>query len=136
MIKNCFRCGKEIDTPDAHNADYIMATDTIAKELRVKTIEVPKTQDELRAEESALRSRLQELVTKTKLYEDKNIAPDIPIEDIYGEIEGIAAELAAGLEPSRTKVVGKRLVDIQKANIVCPSCYLLTDVVIWGVHKK
>jgi len=29
MIIPCFRCGKEIDTPDSSNADYIIAEDTI-----------------------------------------------------------------------------------------------------------
>lgn len=29
MIIPCFRCCKEINTPDAANADYIMAEDTI-----------------------------------------------------------------------------------------------------------
>lgn len=30
MIIPCFRCGKEIDSPNSSNADYIMAEDTIA----------------------------------------------------------------------------------------------------------
>ncbi|GAI86136.1 unnamed protein product, partial [marine sediment metagenome] len=34
MVIPCFRCGKEIDTPDEHNADYIMAEDTIVREPR------------------------------------------------------------------------------------------------------
>lgn len=29
MIIPCFRCNKEIDTPDSSNADYIMAEDTM-----------------------------------------------------------------------------------------------------------
>jgi len=29
MIIKCFRCGKEIDTPNEVNADYIMAEDTL-----------------------------------------------------------------------------------------------------------
>ena len=33
MIIPCLRCGKEIDTPDASNADYVMAEDTKAIEL-------------------------------------------------------------------------------------------------------
>jgi len=28
MIIPCFRCGKELNSPDASNADYIMAEDT------------------------------------------------------------------------------------------------------------
>jgi DNA-directed RNA polymerase subunit RPC12/RpoP len=33
MIIKCFRCSKEIDTPNAHNADYIMAEDTKVMEI-------------------------------------------------------------------------------------------------------
>ena len=29
MIIPCFRCGKEIDTPEPKNADYIMAKDIV-----------------------------------------------------------------------------------------------------------
>lgn len=29
MIIPCFRCGKEIDAPNASNADYVVAEDTI-----------------------------------------------------------------------------------------------------------
>ncbi|GAI81548.1 unnamed protein product, partial [marine sediment metagenome] len=32
MIIPCFRCGKEIDTPNSSNADYVIAEDMIAKE--------------------------------------------------------------------------------------------------------
>ena len=33
MIIPCFRCGKELDSPDASTTDYIIAEDTIAMEL-------------------------------------------------------------------------------------------------------
>lgn len=34
MIIPCFRCGKEIDTPNSSNADYIMAKDTIETTIK------------------------------------------------------------------------------------------------------
>ncbi len=34
MIIPCFRCSKEIDTPNSSNADYVIALDMIAKEPR------------------------------------------------------------------------------------------------------
>ena len=33
MIIHCFRCGKELDSPNASNADYVIAEDTKAMEL-------------------------------------------------------------------------------------------------------
>jgi len=33
MIIPCFRCGKELNSPDASNAEYIIAEDTKAMEL-------------------------------------------------------------------------------------------------------
>ena len=33
MIIPCFRCGKEISSPDNSNADYVIADDMVAKEL-------------------------------------------------------------------------------------------------------
>jgi len=33
MIIPCFRCGKELNNPDASNADYIIAEDTKVMEL-------------------------------------------------------------------------------------------------------
>ncbi len=30
----CYRCGKEINTPNNNNADYIMAEDTVGREAR------------------------------------------------------------------------------------------------------
>lgn len=32
MIIKCFRCGKEIDTPDNSNADYVIGKDMVVKE--------------------------------------------------------------------------------------------------------
>lgn len=31
----CFRCDKEIDTPDASNADYIIAPDTVDRKTGI-----------------------------------------------------------------------------------------------------
>ena len=45
MIIKCFRCGKEMDSPDASNADYIIAEDTKAMESTEDgtPIEIQKT---------------------------------------------------------------------------------------------
>lgn len=45
MIIPCFRCKKELESPNASNADYIMAEDTKAMELAEDgtPIEIQKT---------------------------------------------------------------------------------------------
>lgn len=41
MIILCFRCGKEIDTPDSSNADYVIAEDTKDSETQKTGIVCP-----------------------------------------------------------------------------------------------
>jgi hypothetical protein len=45
MIIPCFRCGKELNNPDASNAEYIIAEDTKAMELAEDgaPVEIQKT---------------------------------------------------------------------------------------------
>lgn len=45
MIIPCFRCGKEIESPNAANADYILAEDTKTIELAEDgtPVEIQKT---------------------------------------------------------------------------------------------
>ena len=137
MIIPCFRCDKEIDTPNSSNADYVIADDMIARERRDKYVEVPKSQAELDAEEAGLRSELQANEEIIRTYKLTNINPqEIPIEDIYGEIDAIEETLQIGLEKTKRVLLrGKRLEDVQKTGIICPDCYEETDFVIWGVHK-
>ncbi|MBA7658855.1 hypothetical protein ES703_66815 [subsurface metagenome] len=41
MIISCFRCGKEIDTPNPTNADYIIAEDTVVDGVQKTAIICP-----------------------------------------------------------------------------------------------
>lgn len=138
MIIPCFRCRKEINTPDETNADYIIAPDMIVQERRPTLVSVPKTQEELDTEEASLKENLQAFKSIIDSYEKTDINPQsIPIEDIYGEVEAIEEELARGLVPNKSKPMRGKLENIQKSGIICPDCYKPdTDFVIWGVHKK
>lgn len=114
MIIKCFRCGKEIDTPDTNNADYIIADDLIVKEPREVLY--------------ALKHN------KATLAKGKERAA---IDDSeYDTIEISSMEHSRNIE-RLVKVVAKiENRDIQKTGIICPDCYKPTDFVLWGVHKK
>lgn len=43
MIITCFRCGKELNSPDISNADYVIARDMIAREKREALFAVKKS---------------------------------------------------------------------------------------------
>lgn len=135
----CFRCGKEIESPDASNADYVIASDTVVRESRETLIALKHNQATL-----GKQAKMKE--TKPILDPDthKPIGkqpkyPDLRIDDSeYDEIEVSSVKEAY-------QVVGEDLVrvkaemrekDIQKTGIICPKCYKKTDFVIWGVHKK
>ena len=127
MIIPCFRCGKEIDTPDASNADYIMAGDTMVKEPRGVLF--------------ALKHNLATLAKQAKISELNSDGtrkyPDIAIADSeYDAIEIPNIEASRAVGENLAKVVAKvEEKDIQKTGIICPDCYKPTDFVIWGVHK-
>ncbi|GAI60119.1 unnamed protein product [marine sediment metagenome] len=133
----CFRCGKKIDTPKASNSDYIMAQDTIVKELRETLFALKHNQTTLAKQE-----KMQEIETYfdtdgvTELTRPKY--PGLSIEDSeYGatEIPNIEARKAIGEDLVKVVMVKKEK-DIQKTGIICPDCFKPTDFVIWGVHKK
>ena len=115
MIK-CFRhlvnfgIEKEIEHADNTNADYIMATDTKVDEWREVFI--------------ALKHTPETLVKSNK---------GEPISDNEYEAVEIAS-LSEAVDAVRVKVEIK-LKNIQKTGVICPDCYLPTDIVIWGVHK-
>lgn len=114
MIIKCFRCGKDIDTPDSSNADYIMAEDTKKDELRECLVAI-KHND----------------VTRRKLEKKEEIA-----DKDYDVVEvASAAEVQA--DPNTVRVEARNLIkSIQKTGVVCPGCHKPTDTIIWGVHKK
>jgi hypothetical protein len=116
MIIKCFRCDKGINAPDASNADYIIAKDTIVKEPREVFIAQKHTQ-----------------ATLAKLAEN----PDLELADgEYDAIEIPSVEASKSIGEDLVKVIVEvREKDIQKTGIVCPNCYRETDFVIWGVHK-
>ena len=118
MIIPCMRCGKELDSPNAANADYVMAEDTIVKEDREVLVAV-------------LKDRPRILGTD----DPHLLSPDI----IPGNIEEVSslkeAQERFGDDLVRCEVrqIEK---DIQKTGIICPDCYKDNDLVTWGVHKK
>ncbi len=117
MIIPCFRCGKEIDTPNASNADYITAPDTIVREPREVVIALKHNQ-----------------ATLAKLAKN----PDLELADgEYDAIEIPNLETSKAIGEDLAKVITEvREKDIQKTGIICPGCYRDTDFVIWGMHKK
>lgn len=136
MIIPCFRCGKEIESPDAVNADYIIAQDTIVREPRETLIALKHNQATL-----AKQAEMKE--TETYLAEDgvteliRLKYPDLTIDDKECdtvEIPNIEAAKAIGEDLVKV-VVEMKDKDIQKTGIICPDCYKETDQVIWGVHK-
>lgn len=115
MIIPCFRCKKKIDTPDAPNADYIIAEDTIVREPREVFIALKHNQ-----------------VTLAKQAEMAEID-----DSEYDAVEIPNVEAAKAIGEDLVKVIVEvREKDIQKTGVICPKCYRPTDFVIWGVHKK
>ncbi len=136
MIIPCFRCGKEIDTPDASNADYVITEDTVSREPREVLIALKHNQATLAKE-----ARMAE--TKTYLAEDgvseltRPKYPGLVIADSeYAQIEIPNIEASRSIGEDLVKVIAEvKEKDIQKTGIICPNCYKDTDFVIWGVHK-
>lgn len=137
MIIKCFRCSKEIDTPDSSNADYIIADDTVIKEPRETLIALKHNQ-------TTLAKRAQMAEFETYLDEDgvteltRLKYPGLKIEDSeYDEEEIPTMKASKAIGEDLVKVVAEmREKDIQKTGIICPDCYKSTDTVIWGVHKE
>lgn len=128
MIIKCFRCEREIDTPDASNADYIMAPDTIVREPREVLLALKHNQATL-----AKQAKINELDEK-----GNPKYPDLVIDD--GECDAVEipnVEASKALGEYLVKVIAEvRDKDIQKTGVICLDCYRPTDFIIWGVHKK
>jgi len=127
MVIPCFRCGKEIDTPNGSNADYVIADDMIVKEPREVLVALRHNQAIL-----AKRAKMEELnPDSTPKY------PDLLIGDTeYDAVEIPNIEAGKAFGEALVKVVVEvKEKDIQKTGIICPDCYRDTDFVIWGVHK-
>jgi ssDNA-binding Zn-finger/Zn-ribbon topoisomerase 1 len=106
MIIKCFRCGKDIDTPNVKNSDYVIAEDTKADELR-------------------------EVVFALK-HNDKTLGKENAKDEDYTRVEIKTPQDAK----NAVKIISEhQLQTIQKTGIVCPECYKETDLVIWGKHK-
>ncbi len=115
MIIPCVRCGKEIDTPNTSNADYIMAEDTKGKEMRESLVALKHNQSTL---------------------EKQNKKEEITDEEYDVVIVASYEEAQRDLGEDLVKVVVRPVeVEIQKTGVICPDCYKDTDFVIWGVHK-
>ena len=132
----CFRCGKEIDTPNDKNADYITALDTIAIEDRDVLICLKHNQATkvklAKMQEADVTIREDGEVLRTPIY------PNLKIDESeYDEVEinNIAEGKQFGNDFIRVKAE-IRPKSIQKTGIICPDDYKVTDFVIWGVHKK
>ncbi len=134
MIIKCFRCGKEIDSPDDSSADYIIASDTIVREPREVLIALKYNQ--------ATRDK-QAKIEEVEPNHNGNGGllkyPGLTIDDSeYDaiEVESLSAareKFGEDLVKVTAKVMEK---DIQKTGIICPDDYNPdTDFVIWGVHK-
>jgi len=138
MIIPCFRCGKELDRPDASNADYIIAEDTIVREPRETLIALKHNQATLT--KLAMMNEIETYLAEdgvTELTRPKY--PDLQIADNeYDAVEVTSVEAAKqSFGEDLVKVIVEiREKDIQKTGIICPDCYRDTDFVIWGVHKK
>ncbi len=124
----CIRCGKEIDTPDSTNADYVIASDMVTKEPRAVVLAFKHNQ-----------ATLDKQAKMTELNPDGSLKyPDMAIDiDEYDVVEVPSIEAAKALSEDLVKVVTEiNERDVQKTGIICPECYRSTDFVIWGVHKS
>lgn len=115
MIIKCFRCDKKINTPNSSNADYVIANDTMARELRETLIALKHNP-----------ATLAKGVKRQQINDNEYDALEIP---------NFEASRAIGKGLAKIKVE-MREQDIQKTGIICPQCYRPTDFVIWGIHKR
>ena len=136
MIIPCFRCQKQIDTPNASNADYIIAMDTVAKEPRETLVALKHNQDTLKKQVRMLETEIYLLPDGS---ESKRIKyPNLTIADNeYDRVEVPSIQEARkNISEDLVKVIVEiQEKDIQKTGVVCPDCYKSTDTIIWGVHK-
>jgi len=114
MIINCFRCGKEIESANDKNADYVMAEDMIVSEIRTVLVALVDNETTLAKKEK----------------EEKVLDSD------YSRIEVLSLEAASEIKGLSHMIAEKAMKPIQKTGVICPNCYLPTDILIWGVHKE
>ena len=117
MIIKCFRhlanfgVELELERADNTNADYVIAEDTKADELR-----------------TVIMALYNNSVTIAKATKSE------PISDSeYDAVE--IATLAEAVNAVKVKSE-VRLKTIQKTGLICPNCYKPTDKLIWGIHKE
>ena len=128
MIIPCFRCGKQIDTPDSFNADYVIASDIVVIEPREVLIALKHNQ-----------ATLEKVAKMKELNLDGSLKyPNLSIPDNeYDEVEIPSFQASKAIGEDLVKVIVEiRDKDIQKTGVICPDCYKPTDTVIWGIHKK
>jgi len=115
MKVKCFRCGKELGQPDASNADYVIAEDTVAIEPREVLVALLHNQQ-------TLEKLAEGSIIEDEEYDQISVSSTAEATELYGE--GLVRVVA------RTKDVV-----VQKTGVICPDCYRDTDFLIWGVHK-
>lgn len=134
MIIQCFRCGKGINSPDATNADYITADDII--EIEFRSVLYMRVADVNRWQEADTRwdfDKEEEVIVMMDKEEiDMDSIVDIQVvsmKDIEDTTKDISKHIVGYVEKLEP-------IDVQKTGIICPNCYLPTDTIIWGKHKK
>ncbi len=130
MIIPCFRCGKGIESADNTNADYVLADDMIAEEVREQLTVVKNN--------AVTREKLAQIATSAP-ETGKRMYPDVVITEDDYDRERIR-DMKAAYTISRDDLIrveasmGEE--DVQKTGVICPDCYLPMDTVIWGIHKS
>ena len=141
MIIPCIRCGKKINTPNDKNADYIMAEDTIMKEVREAFVALVYNEATLIKRSDIIKQWRTEGRKIRELLPDEKPTPEF----IQGEFQDkeFDAVIVPGVSAAQEEygdnlikvIVAPVEMDIQKTGVICQDCYKLTDIVIWGIHK-
>jgi hypothetical protein len=139
MIINCIRCGKGINSPNATNANYIMAKDTIVKEERDVFTAYKHNKQTLKkqAERKTLLKKLdgKRLKDKERVTILTRLARTEINDSQYTKVKHSDFQ-KANTEQGLVKVtVAKEKQAIQKTGIICPACYKKADFIIWGIAK-
>jgi len=136
MIIPCFRCGKGIDTPDDTKADYIIASDTVAKESREVLFALKHNEATLTKVQKILKEYTITTDSGEKVPPAEDFIRNQFRDDEYDAVEVPSINAAKALGRDLVKVIVAVIErDVQKTGIICPDCFRTTDLVIWGVHK-
>ena len=126
MKIECFRCRKPINSPDASNADYVLAADMVSEELRDILVAVQSTEGAKEALAEIAELEAMGLKADEELRERSR-------ERLRTIVSSSNEALALpGLERVELE---RKSIPIQKTGVICPDCYEDTDFIIWGVHK-